>query len=99
MRNGTPRFSASSEKLTADLKEFAVGELDGIDCEVAVMTGDPTTAILERAGSSEADVICMATHGWTGLRHILLGSVAEKVVRGAQCPTLTVRLSPETLRD
>jgi len=87
------------EKLAEDLKEFAIRELDGIDYEVEVMTGDPTTVILERAGSSEADVICMATHGWTGLRHILLGSVAEKVVRGAQCPTLTVRSSPETLRD
>jgi universal stress protein A len=39
----------------------------------------------------KADMIIMATHGYTGLKHTLLGSTAERVVRHARCPVLTVR--------
>jgi universal stress protein A len=42
-------------------------------------------------------MIVMATHGYTGLKHVLLGSVAEKIVRHAPCPVLTVR--PEDAAD
>lgn len=58
-------------------------------CTVDVEVGQPTAFILEAA--RRADSIVMATHGRTGLRHLLLGSVAERVVRASPIPVLTVR--------
>jgi universal stress protein A len=59
----------------------------GSYCEL----GDPATSILEHAGNGGYDLLVLGTHGRTGLSHMLLGSVAEKVVRRARCPVLTVR--------
>jgi nucleotide-binding universal stress UspA family protein len=59
------------------------------DVEIAV--GHPADAIVRVAEERAADLIVMGTHGRTGLQHALLGSVAEKVVRLAPCPVLTVR--------
>lgn len=59
--------------------------------EVQVATGHPADAIVRVAEEAGADLIVMGTHGRTGLQHVLLGSVAEKVVRLAPCPVLTVR--------
>ena len=56
-----------------------------------VVAGDPADAIVRMAEELEVDLIVMGTHGRTGLQHVLLGSVAEKVVRLALCPVLTVR--------
>jgi nucleotide-binding universal stress UspA family protein len=53
--------------------------------------GVPLTEILGFAKQSLADLIVMGTHGRTGIEHFLIGSVAEKVVRKAPCPVLTVR--------
>jgi universal stress protein A len=53
--------------------------------------GDPVTSILEQAASGGYQLLVMGTHGRTGLAHVLMGSVTEKVVRRAQCPVLTVR--------
>jgi nucleotide-binding universal stress UspA family protein len=55
------------------------------------MTGSPATSIVGAAKKLKADAIVIATHGRTGLKHVLLGSVAERVVRTAQCPVITVR--------
>ena len=55
--------------------------------------GQPFLEICEVAKGQAADLIVMGTHGRTGLDHILLGSVAERVVRHAPCPLLTVRQS------
>ena len=62
-----------------------------------VVTGDPADAIVHVAQEISADLIIMGTHGRTGLSHILLGSVAEKVVRHASCPVLTVRYNKQTV--
>jgi nucleotide-binding universal stress UspA family protein len=59
--------------------------------EVEVTTGDPAEAIVRMAQAYKADLIVMGTHGRTGLPHVLLGSIAEKVVRLAPCPVLTIR--------
>jgi nucleotide-binding universal stress UspA family protein len=59
--------------------------------EVEVATGDPAEAIVRTAQAGHADLIVMGTHGRTGLPHVLLGSIAEKVVRLAPCPVLTIR--------
>jgi len=53
--------------------------------------GDPATAILQVATEAGCGLIVMGTHGRTGLGRLLMGSVAEKVVRGATCPVLTVK--------
>lgn len=53
--------------------------------------GRPADKILEYAKAIKADVIVMGTHGRSGLAHMLLGSVAEEVTRGAPCPVLTIR--------
>ena len=59
--------------------------------EVQVTAGDPAEAIVHMAEELAVDLIVMATHGRTGLSHIFLGSVAEKVARHAPCPVLTLR--------
>jgi nucleotide-binding universal stress UspA family protein len=56
----------------------------------AVM-GTPAAAIIDYAASTGTNLIVMGTHGRTGLAHLLMGSVAEQVVRAAPCPVLTVR--------
>jgi nucleotide-binding universal stress UspA family protein len=53
--------------------------------------GEVAQRILDIARESRADLIVMGTHGRTGLRRLLMGSVAEEVVRNADCPVLTVR--------
>lgn len=56
-----------------------------------VTTGSPAAEIVGAATRLPADVIVISTHGRTGLKHVLLGSVAEHVVRHARCPVLGVR--------
>ncbi|MFY0527042.1 universal stress protein [Archangium gephyra] len=56
--------------------------------------GDPAHVIAKVAGEGGYDLIIMGTHGRTGLSHMMMGSVAEKVVRLAPCPVLTYR-APE----
>ena len=56
-----------------------------------VRVGHPYQEITQAAQELKADLIVIATHGYTGLKHILLGSTAERVVRHASCPVLTVR--------
>jgi universal stress protein A len=56
-----------------------------------VVTGRPAHAILDYASAHRVDLIVMGTQGRTGLSHLLLGSVAEHVVRSAPCPVMTVR--------
>jgi len=57
----------------------------------AIVNGQSYRAILNYAGKNHIDMIIMATHGHTGLQHVLIGSTAERVVRHAACPVLTVR--------
>ena len=52
-------------------------------------------AIAETAAAHKVDLIVMGTRGLTGLRHVLLGSVAERTIRIAPCPVLTVKGKPE----
>jgi len=68
---------------------------EDISVQVFVETGDPATVIVDSAAKEKIDVIVMATHGLTGLSHLLMGSVAEKVVRHAAVPVLIVRQSEE----
>jgi len=56
-----------------------------------VESGDPCDAILRIAREEDFDLIVMGTHGRRGVSHLLLGSVAERIVRTASCPVLTLR--------
>lgn len=56
-----------------------------------MLTGDPATSILRTADEENVDLIVMGTHGRRGLTRLLMGSVAEEVVRKAKCPVLTVK--------
>lgn len=64
---------------------------EGLLSEVAIVHGVPFQEIIETAKARQVDLIIMGTHGRTGIRHVLLGSVAEKVVRLAPCPVLVTR--------
>ena len=63
----------------------------GITTKIVVKTGKPFIEIIETAAEIDADLIIIATHGHSGVEHILFGSTAEKVVRKAPCPVLTLR--------
>jgi nucleotide-binding universal stress UspA family protein len=70
----------------------------GIDVTVNVVDGVDHMEIVKRATDWPASLIVLGTHGRTGIRHLLIGSVAERVVRTAPCPVCTVRhptLNPE----
>ena len=66
----------------------------GIEVEPVIRIGTAFVEIIEAARKHKAELIVMPTHGWGAFKHMLLGSTAEKVVRKAPCPVLTVR-SPE----
>jgi nucleotide-binding universal stress UspA family protein len=63
----------------------------GVDVSGQAIESPPSTGILEVAEKIEPDLIVMGTRGQTGLKHVLLGSVAERVVRMANCPVMTVK--------
>ncbi len=63
----------------------------GVEVEQHVREGYPATVIVEEAAELSADLIVIGTHGHTGLKHLILGSIAERVVHAAPCPVLTVR--------
>jgi nucleotide-binding universal stress UspA family protein len=69
-----------------------------IAVDAAAVLGDPAPEILRFARDRRQDLIVMGTHGRTGLPHALIGSVAERVIRKAPCPVLTVRPA-ESLED
>ena len=73
----------------ADLKGRA--ERRGITVTIRVATGIPSEGVVTVAQAEESDLIVVGTKGKTGLAHVLLGSTAERVIRGAPCPVLTVR--------
>ena len=87
-------------QLMDDIEAQAKGALDelippemrrGVEVECIIRKGVPFLEIIRCAGEIGADVIVCGTHGRTGLKHALFGSVAEKVVRKAPCPVLSVR--------
>jgi universal stress protein A len=63
----------------------------GIKSTGQVLIGSPSQVIIEQADATNADLIVMGTHGRTGITHLLIGSVAERVIRHARCPVFVVR--------
>jgi nucleotide-binding universal stress UspA family protein len=83
-----PDFHAQLERLRA--RALAAG---ATDVRGVVREGFAAAQISELARDEHFDLIVMGTHGRKGLSHLFMGSVAEKVVRTAPCPVLTVRLA------
>ncbi len=75
-----------------DLKGRA--ERRGMAVTTRVATGIPSEEVITAARAEDSDLIVVGTRGKTGLAHVLLGSTAERVIRGAPCPVLTVRMEP-----
>jgi hypothetical protein len=69
---------------------YPAGAAAGVDCRL--QGGNPAPEILGVADEVGCDLIVMGTHGRTGLARLLLGSVAEQVVRKAACPVITVKV-------
>lgn len=82
----------AAAKLEA-MVEKAVG--DGIQARSVVGHGDAGAEVVRLAEEEHADLIVLATHGLTGWRHLVFGSVAEKIVRHAHCSVLSVRARQE----
>ncbi len=80
--------SRAEEELKKLSKEIVNGNSK---VEVLIKTGKPFVEIIESASANDIDLIIIATHGHTGVEHLLFGSTAEKVVRKAPCPVLTLR--------
>ncbi|HYE29991.1 MAG TPA: universal stress protein [Methylomirabilota bacterium] len=80
------------ESVRQRLTKFIEGlDVSHVSVEQRVLCGNVKKQILNEAQAYKPDLIIVGTHGETGLRHALLGSVAESVVRHANCPALTVR--------
>ena len=91
----SPAFIEELETaITSDMEGYlARVTAAGLAGEIAVVHGVPFQEILNTAKARQVDLIIMGTHGRTGLTHVFLGSVAEKVVRLAPCPVLVARQS------
>lgn len=86
----------ASSKLV-DLKGRA--EQRGIAVTTRVATGIPSEEVITVARAEDSDLLVVGTRGKTGLAHVLLGSTAERVIRGAPCPVLAVRTEPAATED
>jgi nucleotide-binding universal stress UspA family protein len=76
------------------LAGVAEGEAGGVPFTATVAVGRPAPEIVSYAAREQMDLIVVGTHGRTGLAHIVMGSVAEAVVRTASCQVLTIHLRP-----
>ena len=88
-----PEYYSETEAQSLDALTKAVDPSWGQppSLEFAVRWGGAVEGIVAYAGDLDMDLIVIATHGRTGLSHVLLGSVAERIVREAPCPVLTIR--------
>ena len=80
----------SDVELQAALRSLK-DKVRGVSCETRLIHGLPWQGIVGLAEKEDASLIVMGTHGRTGIMHVLMGSVAEAVVRHAHCPVLTIR--------
>lgn len=87
-----PMENELAEAAARQLKEIIEKQIPtAVPADAIVRIGRPVESIVDSARQRHADLIIMSTHGHTGLKHMLLGSVTENVVRHAACPVLVVR--------
>lgn len=99
---GNLPMETSWETISSMLEEEGEGALntideraDDVDLQREIVEGSPSRKIVEYAEEAGVDVITMGTHGRGGIDRLLLGSVAERVVRTSPVPVLTVRVAGE----
>ncbi len=78
------------EHIEREMGSLQMNAFKGIKTDFEVCDGLPFQEVVRAASKQDCDLIVMATHGYTGLKHILMGSTAERVVRYAPCPVLVV---------
>jgi universal stress protein A len=99
---GGEMYYGVPEPASEDLRhmlEAVVPTDPGVPYEHRLITGDPSTAIARLAEEEQVDLIVMGTHGRTGLTRLLMGSVAEAVVRRAPCPVLTYKQTAHSANE
>ncbi|MBN1831184.1 MAG: universal stress protein [Deltaproteobacteria bacterium] len=89
--NPAPYFEEMVEASEKSLTEVARNKISpDLSARTTLLKGNAVDQIVNLAQSEKVDMIVTATHGWTGWRRFISGSVAERVVRHATCPVLTV---------
>lgn len=83
----------SAEKALKKIQQEQVPQ--NIQSRVLVTQGDPATRIVNLVEEENMDMIIIATHGFTGWRKFMFGSVTEKVIRLSSCPVLSIRVTPD----
>lgn len=84
-------FSGAEEQMTAFCREHnGCFEKAGVSVTSSVLVGDVSEKIVEYAAENHGDLIVMGTHGYKGVERIMFGSVADKVVKSAKCPVMTI---------
>jgi len=88
-----PSFSDMEQNRVKEMDDFIEREVADSSVKIAksVRHGRPFVEIIQAARDEDVDLIVIATHGRGGLEHVLFGSTAEKVVRKAPCPVLSIR--------
>jgi len=94
--NDSKKINAALEERAQEQIEEIAGRISYPNIKTAIRWGKPFQEIIDAAKELKANMIVLATHGHTGLKHVYLGSTAERVVRHARCPVLVVR--SETLQ-
>jgi len=92
---GLDLIRRAEEQAVGDLQAMArsLTQSSGLNISTRVHGGSPYEQICEAARVMSTDLIVLTTHGYTGLKHVWLGSTAERIVRHARCPVLAVRQS------
>jgi nucleotide-binding universal stress UspA family protein len=95
-----PEMEGLRDEILADAtarlqRQLRMGDIQQLAATVQAIVGTPAASIVEYAEAHDIDLIVMGTHGRGGMSHLLMGSVAERVVRTAPCPVLTVRGVPK----
>ena len=89
-----PSFADIEQSRLKEMQEFIDRVITDptVAIEKAIKRGRPFVEIIRAAREEEVDLIVIATHGRSGIEHVFFGSVAEKVVRKAPCPVLSIRM-------
>ncbi len=87
-------YLAAAAKQSLD-KVLSESVPDAVQSRSVILRGQPAESIVEFSAQEKASMIVISTHGRTGLRHFIFGSVAEKVIRLAACPVLSIRPKQE----
>lgn len=90
--NRTLHFEEARVRVEQKVAEVVATRLEGYPkCQTRIDIGDPAEHIIKMAKDCRADLIITSTHGRSGLAHLVMGSVAEKIIRHAPCPVFVVR--------